>query len=270
MEGTTRRRVTLYDQMTGGHSDTSSTGSSRSSLASLILHKSRNQTLLDIIREDEPEPEPKPNNNNFKDSKSWKVFKDKLRLLNRASASTSTPTTLVHHIPPIQSHADESTRQQLNDVVREDTDNSDPTTLLAGGGDSSDEDNNNNNPATRQVSMSLMDLLEETEVEDLDPTRSEDDNNDDGDGDGDGGVVVDEDQKQEGGEELEQEEEGGEEGGVVPVVGYNCCVCMVRHKGAAFIPCGHTFCRMCSRELWVTRGNCPLCNNFILEILDIF
>lgn len=50
----------------------------------------------------------------------------------------------------------------------------------------------------------------------------------------------------------------------------NCCVCMVRHKGAAFIPCGHTFCRLCSRELWVQRGNCPLCNNFILEILDIF
>lgn len=50
----------------------------------------------------------------------------------------------------------------------------------------------------------------------------------------------------------------------------NCCVCMVRHKGAAFIPCGHTFCRLCSRELWVQRGNCPLCNNFILEVLDIF
>ncbi|KAK4393890.1 hypothetical protein Sango_1859800 [Sesamum angolense] len=39
---------------------------------------------------------------------------------------------------------------------------------------------------------------------------------------------------------------------------------------AAFIPCGHTFCRLCSRELWVQRGNCPLCNNYILEILDIF
>ncbi|KAL9996068.1 putative transcription factor C2H2 family [Helianthus debilis subsp. tardiflorus] len=50
----------------------------------------------------------------------------------------------------------------------------------------------------------------------------------------------------------------------------NCCVCMVRHKGAAFIPCGHTFCRLCSRELFVKRANCPLCNNFILEILDIF
>ncbi|XP_051113191.1 uncharacterized protein LOC127239199 [Andrographis paniculata] len=50
----------------------------------------------------------------------------------------------------------------------------------------------------------------------------------------------------------------------------NCCVCMERHKGAAFIPCGHTFCRLCSRELWSQRGNCPLCNNHILEVLDIF
>lgn len=49
-----------------------------------------------------------------------------------------------------------------------------------------------------------------------------------------------------------------------------CCVCMGRKKGAAFIPCGHTFCRVCSRELWLNRGSCPLCNRSILEILDIF
>ncbi|KAJ7967749.1 putative RING/U-box protein [Quillaja saponaria] len=44
-----------------------------------------------------------------------------------------------------------------------------------------------------------------------------------------------------------------------------CCVCMVRKKGAAFIPCGHTFCRVCSRELWLNRGSCPLCNRSILR-----
>ncbi|KDP20692.1 hypothetical protein JCGZ_21163 [Jatropha curcas] len=49
-----------------------------------------------------------------------------------------------------------------------------------------------------------------------------------------------------------------------------CCVCMVRKKGAAFIPCGHTYCRVCSREVWLNRGSCPLCNRLILEILDIF
>ncbi|PSR86354.1 E3 ubiquitin-protein ligase LUL4 [Actinidia chinensis var. chinensis] len=70
-------------------------------------------------------------------------------------------------------------------------------------------------------------------------------------------------------EEEDDEEEEGKRG--LSVGEYNnCCVCMVRHKGAAFIPCGHTFCRLCSRELWVQRGNCPLCNGFILEILDIF
>ncbi|KAJ4912879.1 RING/U-box superfamily protein [Raphanus sativus] len=49
-----------------------------------------------------------------------------------------------------------------------------------------------------------------------------------------------------------------------------CCVCMGRKKGAAFISCGHTFCRICSRELWLNRGSCPLCNRLIIEILDIF
>lgn len=56
------------------------------------------------------------------------------------------------------------------------------------------------------------------------------------------------------------------DGGLDPL----CCVCMVRRKGAAFIPCGHTFCRLCTRELWVGRGSCPLCNRYIIEILDIF
>ncbi|KAA8550620.1 hypothetical protein F0562_002304 [Nyssa sinensis] len=53
-------------------------------------------------------------------------------------------------------------------------------------------------------------------------------------------------------EEEEEEEEVEEEGGGADY--NNCCVCMVRHKGAAFIPCGHTFCRLCSRELWVQRA----------------
>lgn len=106
-------------------------------------------------------------------------------------------------------------------------------------------------PATEGPRMSLMALLEETDRQAgivgptyLRPEELEDEE-----------------------EEVEVDvEEGGEEGAGE----YSCCVCMVRHKGAAFIPCGHTFCRLCSRELWVSRGNCPLCNGFILEILDIF
>lgn len=110
-------------------------------------------------------------------------------------------------------------------------------------------------PPTEGPRMSLMALLEETDRQ--------------------AGIVgptyLRPEELEDEAEEVEVEvevdvEEGGEEG----VGEYSCCVCMVRHKGAAFIPCGHTFCRLCSRELWVSRGNCPLCNGFILEILDIF
>ncbi|MBA0568914.1 hypothetical protein Golob_006380 [Gossypium lobatum] len=69
-----------------------------------------------------------------------------------------------------------------------------------------------------------------------------------------------------GGGEEEEEKGGRMEMGSDRI----CCVCMGRKKGAAFIPCGHTFCRVCSREVWLNRGSCPLCNRSILEILDIF
>ncbi|XP_025801628.1 E3 ubiquitin-protein ligase TRIM33-like [Panicum hallii] len=53
-------------------------------------------------------------------------------------------------------------------------------------------------------------------------------------------------------------------------VGGRCCVCVARGKGAAFIPCGHTFCRACARELRAGRGRCPLCNATIREVLNLF
>lgn len=90
------------------------------------------------------------------------------------------------------------------------------------------------------IRMSLMALLAESEGSSYMMGEDEDEDEDDGDGD------VSENNLN------------------------NCCVCQVRHKGAAFVPCGHSFCRLCSRELWVEGANCPLCNNFILEILDIF
>lgn len=73
-------------------------------------------------------------------------------------------------------------------------------------------------------------------------------------------------------EEGEEDEEGGGGGGGEVEEGKRwwCCVCMERRKGAAFIPCGHTFCRVCSRELWLNRGSCPLCNRHVLDVLDIF
>ncbi|XP_058745389.1 uncharacterized protein LOC131618140 [Vicia villosa] len=228
-----RQRITLYDQITSSSNTTSNT---RSSLATLIqndavfaIQKTRNQTLLDIIRENEPN-NVVDNSNNTKDRKSWKAFKELVLRIKRRNSDESTQQ--------------EQLQQQENDVVRGDLNNSDPVELLAGG-EFSDEEINVNSSETVQVSMSLMALLEESEI-DLDRIGDVDDEGDDVD------------------EKGEEEEEGDVS------VERNCCVCMVRHKGAAFIPCGHTFCRMCSRELWVSRGNCPLCNNLILEVLDIF
>ncbi|KAK8939027.1 hypothetical protein KSP39_PZI011378 [Platanthera zijinensis] len=41
---------------------------------------------------------------------------------------------------------------------------------------------------------------------------------------------------------------------------------MVNRKGAAFIPCGHTFCRACSRALVTSRGNLLITVNSCLLI----
>jgi hypothetical protein len=59
-------------------------------------------------------------------------------------------------------------------------------------------------------------------------------------------------------------------GGKSGSVGGRCCVCMSRGKGAAFVPCGHTFCRACAREVRAARGRCPLCNAAIRDVLNLF
>ncbi|GMH26871.1 hypothetical protein Nepgr_028714 [Nepenthes gracilis] len=71
---------------------------------------------------------------------------------------------------------------------------------------------------------------------------------------------------------LLEESDGGDEERESAGVGCDsmCCVCMERTKGAAFVPCGHTFCRVCSRELRLNRDTCPLCSRPILDILDLF
>lgn len=241
MEG--RRRITLYDQMTAGNS-------SRDSLASLMLDDvvfkntetaearrelSRNRTLQEIIRKEEANNN--NNDNSTKDRNSWRALKKKLGLKRTIGSSTNSNYNKDDNdtnLPETRPDLDPSTQQ--NDAVVEDVNDSDPIAQLE-----SDE---------AAVGVPLMDLLEETEQE-VDLYGMSDDDDD----------VTNY-------EKGEQQKEGVQEvGGLVE---YNCCVCMVRHKGAAFIPCGHTFCRMCSREIWVSRGNCPLCNNLILEILDIF
>jgi len=123
-----------------------------------------------------------------------------------------------------------------------------------GDGEDSEDDDDDEEEGKEEVpaaQMSLMALLEQSD------SQWDDDEDEDAGG---GGA-----RKNGEGDDDDDDGEGREEEMV-----HVCCVCMVRHKGAAFIPCGHTFCRLCSRELWVSRGNCPLCNGFIQEILDIF
>uniref|UniRef100_A0A0D3BA41 RING-type domain-containing protein n=1 Tax=Brassica oleracea var. oleracea TaxID=109376 RepID=A0A0D3BA41_BRAOL len=99
--------------------------------------------------------------------------------------------------------------------------------------------------------MSLMDLLEETDRQmGLTGARYA---MDDG-----------EDEYEEEEDEEEEEEDGGGEGEV------SCCVCQVKIKGATFTPCGHTFCKLCSKELMAQKGHCPVCTTFVLEFLEIF
>ncbi|GAB4825204.1 hypothetical protein Ancab_008079 [Ancistrocladus abbreviatus] len=44
-------------------------------------------------------------------------------------------------------------------------------------------------------------------------------------------------------------------------IGGVCRVCMDRVRDAVFIPCGHAFCRVCSRELWINNRHCPFCDH---------
>uniref|UniRef100_A0A2N9EDL5 RING-type domain-containing protein n=1 Tax=Fagus sylvatica TaxID=28930 RepID=A0A2N9EDL5_FAGSY len=353
MEGGGRRRLTLWDQMSAVESSVS-----RDSLAGLTLNdvlsttekraatspsapvpQLSNRTLLDVIHEQDPNARSafkglhhhhnnnnNNNNNNNRDKKSWKSFKDKLRLKRAGAAWISSVPIPASDIPlSSQLSLSLSRRNSLHfhnssDSTRIGADSPDPqpaptsrpqfsrhnSTRFAytnlrqnsmynrntdetedeeeGENRTEEDDNSPHAPRRRlsvalaeerslsareavaaqeaaeaerqeqliaaaetaepQVRMSLMDLMDYNLADDEEEEEEDEDDN----------------------EEEAKEENDGEQGGRE----YNCCVCMVRHKGSAFIPCGHTFCRLCSRELMVSRGNCPLCNRFILEILDIF
>ncbi|KAJ8558251.1 hypothetical protein K7X08_005017 [Anisodus acutangulus] len=190
-----------------------------------------NRTLLDIIRDD-------PNMSSRKTRKTnWKHFRNKLRLKPDIS--------IQRHNNPIISpphHVVENFDQ--------------PSGSRSGNAEEEESEGENAREEIQPARMSLMALLTEN--------------------DGDGSAYMigdgdDEDDEDHVVAHADADADAGASVGVGTCGEYNnCCVCMVRHKGAAFIPCGHTFCRLCSRELWVQRGNCPLCNNFILEVLDIF
>ncbi|XP_023554798.1 uncharacterized protein DDB_G0283697 [Cucurbita pepo subsp. pepo] len=116
-----------------------------------------------------------------------------------------------------------------------------------------EEEEEENSPSSEPVRISLMDLLHETDKEMGFGGSTY--------GMGFGEDFFDDDDDDEDYDEDEDDGHGGE---------FTCCVCMVKHKNAALAPCGHTFCRLCSKEFMVSRGNCPTCSDFILEILDAF
>ncbi|KAJ0249615.1 hypothetical protein HA466_0150840 [Hirschfeldia incana] len=120
-----------------------------------------------------------------------------------------------------------------------------------GSGDAEEEEEAFSAP---KQTMSLMDLLEETDRQmGLTGARY---------------AMDDEEDEYEEEEEEEEEEDDGHGGGGEGEA--SCCVCQVRIKGAASTPCGHTFCKLCSKELMAQKGHCPVCSTFVLEFLDIF
>ncbi|CAF2102792.1 hypothetical protein BRARA_E03237 [Brassica rapa] len=111
--------------------------------------------------------------------------------------------------------------------------------------DDSEEEAEEKSSAPKQT-MSLMDLLEETDRQ-MGLTGAR--------------YAMDEEEEDEEDEDEEEEEGEGE---------LSCCVCHVYIKGATFAPCGHTFCKLCSKELMAQKGHCPVCISFVLEFLEIF
>ncbi|KAH6784929.1 hypothetical protein C2S52_009888 [Perilla frutescens var. hirtella] len=254
-----------------------------------------NRTLLDIIREDQTAGLGRGREDG---RRSWRHLKDKIRLRRRGGfpipspdvndSNHHHPAATRHHSIRFNSNTDSGESSQpdsrapiplwnprrstesasarfepMSSTPRRRSVNDDNLQNGNGNGNGNENEERRSEAVEAEgdgspeqpVRMSLMALLAETDRQMGFETSA---------------YVMDEDEAE---KEVKAETASSSAvcGGGGNGVEYNyCCVCMVRHKGAAFIPCGHTFCRLCCRELWVQRGNCPLCNNFILEILDIF
>lgn len=263
MDGGDRLRVTLVDCMETG----------RSSLPGLTLEAilmadrngtspqplpSRNQsnrTLLDVMQR-----EHRHDYSSHRDKTAWKSLREKLRLKRNATVWISSNPIPSLNTPVLNRDSDSHQLGSLLSNSRNEGGQSQPESASSGGVTAEgrlqlgvvlaeeralsarEEETPPVTTDMQPARMSLMELLDENE--------------------GQMSLV-------EVGGDGEEEERGVVEE-TAAAAEISCCVCMVRSKGAAFIPCGHTFCRLCSRELWVQRGNCPLCNTSISEILDLF
>ncbi|XP_024005398.1 uncharacterized protein LOC18029983 [Eutrema salsugineum] len=197
----------------------------------------RNRSLLDVMRRERRQ-----------DKSTWKSLRDKLRLKRTTTAWIS--SNLIPSLDmPILSPDNYSHRfNRLGFLLS----NSETNHRSNGGAEEA---------AAREGRLQLGEVLAE-EREEVQPPRMSlmellEDN---------AGAMSDVTERG----EAEEEETMVTTTAMVTTTDSGCCVCMIRSKGAAFIPCGHTFCRLCSRELWVQRGNCPLCNTSILQVLNIF
>ncbi|XP_076895857.1 uncharacterized protein LOC143548635 [Bidens hawaiensis] len=204
----------------------------------------RDRNIMDMLRDDQSSG-PKKN---------WKVFRDKLRLKRTGRAWTSSVPVPASDIPMSNNNNKKknrmmtkrgSWRYQADDVTESEGDVTQSIRLhpLDPETETGDENENSSSAAAGDGEvMSLMSLL------------STDGSN----------YHEDEEEVHVAVEEVGHvavEEEGG---------GHVCSGCKGRFKGTALGACGHTFCKQCTKEHHVSKGNCPTCNDYILEILDIF
>ncbi|XP_020876105.1 LON peptidase N-terminal domain and RING finger protein 3 isoform X2 [Arabidopsis lyrata subsp. lyrata] len=253
MDGGDRLRVTLFDRMSTVENGRSSVTledilmAETSSFRSLTAPPSparnhSNSSLLDVMRRERR-----------RDKTAWKSLRDKLRL-KRAATGWISSNPIPNLDNPILTPDSDSHRFNRLGFLLSNSETNRSNGDVSDGGEEAAEREGRLRLGTVLAAdrepprMSLMELLEDNDGQMYEVNARE---------------------------EAEAEERdccgrGGEAVAVTGAAELGCCVCMIRSKGAAFIPCGHTFCRLCSRELWVQRGNCPLCNTAILQVLDIF
>ncbi|KAL4587957.1 hypothetical protein LXL04_000834 [Taraxacum kok-saghyz] len=222
----------------------------------------RNRSIVDMLRDDQASGS----------KKNWKAFRDRLRLKQAGKAWTSTVPIPASDLPikpntnrmmirrgssryPSDPNVDdldgEATRQlgQMSERQRSGR-------LLPVETDPDEEDDSNppdgeNKPAEGEQQISLMSLLSDHHGSNYAAGPDE---------------HVEEHHEEPEPEPVPEPKQEEEDIGDCNI----CGGCKVKHKGTAFGPCGHTFCKNCTKELHVSIGNCPTCSNYMLEILDIY
>ncbi|XP_071718079.1 uncharacterized protein [Rutidosis leptorrhynchoides] len=196
------------------------------------------KNIVDMIRNDQ----------NSGTKKNWKTFRDKLRLKRAGKAwKSSVPIPesdismpknnrmMVRHGSYRYSSEDETDELEGEAIEKQRS-----TRLLPVETDPEEDENKSHNEEKQgdDQQMSLMSLLSTDGSNYLENAEQEEE------------------------EEDHKEEDMGD---------CNVCSkCKGKHKGDALGPCGHTFCKNCTKEFHVSKGNCPTCNDYILEILDIY